>query len=60
MVFQIRSPIYEYEYDHDYENDLLYEYDSGYDYDYVNIGGEINWLISTKIYVYPIIYVLVL
>ena len=45
------SPIYViYEYDYEYK----------YYYDYVNKYGEKNWLISTKLYAYPIIYVLVL
>ena len=49
------SPIYGI-YEYDYE----YGYEHEYDYDYVNICGEISRLISTNLYAYPIIYVLVL
>ena len=56
MMFMkiIMSKIYEYDYAYDYE----YEYE--HSYDHVNIRGEISWLISTKLFAYPIIYVLVL
>ena len=40
--------IYKYDYEHEYEKD------------HIKSGGEISWLISTKLYAYPIIYVLVL
>ena len=50
-ISKLLSPIYVI-----YENDYEYEYD----YDNVNKCGEISWLISTKLYAYPIIYVLVL
>ena len=46
--------------EYDYEYDYGYGYEYEYDNDYVNICGEISWLISTKLYAYPIIYVLVL
>jgi len=43
-----------------YEYDYEYRYEYEYEQDYVEICGEISWLISTKLYAYPIIYVLVL
>ena len=38
----------------------MYCYEYEYEYDHINMFGEIRWLISTKLYAYPIIYVLVL
>ena len=39
---------------------IKYDFDYDYNYDYVDLCGEISWLISIKLYAYPIIYVLVL
>ena len=36
-----------------YEYDYEYEHEFKYDYDHISICGEISWLISTKLYVYP-------
>ena len=43
-----------------YEYDYEYSYEYEYEYIYFHLCGEISWLIPTKLFAYPIIYVLVL